>query len=171
MKHILLTAFALLTFGLASRAQAYPSNSDLIRCDSVSHGTFRCEARGFITNAHVVRQHSNSACIYGRTWGYDQNSVWVSNGCRATFEVYYDNGNYPPVSCGRYNASLSVPPRAQAWVSLGCPSGCRLAQYGYYGTNMGCNWNINYVGATLTCFNPNPYYYDNVPQVYIDCMR
>ncbi|MDE1175618.1 MAG: DUF3011 domain-containing protein [Edaphobacter sp.] len=33
----------------------------------------------------MVRQRSGSACIEGRTWGYDRRGVWVDNGCRADF--------------------------------------------------------------------------------------
>ena len=40
----------------------------------------------------LVRQRSGSACIQGRTWGYDRSGIWVDRGCRADFEVgYRDN--------------------------------------------------------------------------------
>ena len=55
------------------------------------------------TNGVVVRllnQKSGAACVQGRTWGYNRNSIWVDRGCRADFEVgrgrgggIYDNGN------------------------------------------------------------------------------
>jgi hypothetical protein len=35
----------------------------------------------------LIRQRSDADCIYGQTWGYDRNSIWVDNGCRADFEV------------------------------------------------------------------------------------
>jgi len=35
----------------------------------------------------LVRQRSGSPCIEGRTWGRDQNGVWVDRGCRADFEL------------------------------------------------------------------------------------
>ena len=35
----------------------------------------------------IVRQRSEADCIYGRTWGYDRQGVWVDRGCRADFEV------------------------------------------------------------------------------------
>jgi hypothetical protein len=37
----------------------------------------------------LVRQRSESPCIYGRTWGYDGRGVWVDRGCRADFAVGY----------------------------------------------------------------------------------
>ena len=35
----------------------------------------------------LVRQLSSAACTYSRDWGYDQQGIWVDNGCRAVFEV------------------------------------------------------------------------------------
>jgi hypothetical protein len=36
----------------------------------------------------LLRTLSDSACIEGRTWGWDRNGVWVDRGCRAEFSVY-----------------------------------------------------------------------------------
>ncbi len=33
----------------------------------------------------LLRSRGDSACLLGRTWGYDQASVWVSDGCSADF--------------------------------------------------------------------------------------
>ncbi|HET9801979.1 MAG TPA: DUF3011 domain-containing protein [Candidatus Acidoferrum sp.] len=35
----------------------------------------------------LVKQRSGSPCDQGRTWGYDNNGIWVDRGCRADFEV------------------------------------------------------------------------------------
>ncbi len=35
----------------------------------------------------MVKQRSDSACIQGRTWGYDRGGIWVDRGCRADFQV------------------------------------------------------------------------------------
>ncbi|MGB0132946.1 DUF3011 domain-containing protein [Dokdonella sp.] len=35
----------------------------------------------------IQRQISNTACIQGRTWGYNRAGVWVSGGCAAVFRV------------------------------------------------------------------------------------
>jgi hypothetical protein len=46
----------------------------------------------------MVQQISSSPCVEGRSWGVNQNSIWVSNGCRAVFDVQpvaapgYDRG-------------------------------------------------------------------------------
>ncbi|MBU8974722.1 DUF3011 domain-containing protein [Lysobacter sp. MMG2] len=39
-------------------------------------------------DARLVRQASKAACVEGRSWGWDNNGVWVSNGCRGDFQVY-----------------------------------------------------------------------------------
>ncbi|HET9801980.1 MAG TPA: DUF3011 domain-containing protein [Candidatus Acidoferrum sp.] len=46
----------------------------------------------------IIRQKSEAACIYGRTWGLTGDSIWVDRGCRADFAVgtggyAYDSGN------------------------------------------------------------------------------
>lgn len=33
----------------------------------------------------ILRQISKKSCVSGRTWGYDNGGLWVSDGCRATF--------------------------------------------------------------------------------------
>lgn len=57
-----------------------------IACSSRDYATVRCPAdtrRG----VRLVRQTSNSACVQGRSWGYDRGGVWVNGGCRAVFVV------------------------------------------------------------------------------------
>jgi hypothetical protein len=57
-----------------------------INCESNGNRYQYCNANtsGYV---RIVNQMSRNACIQGRTWGYDWNGVWVSNGCRARFEV------------------------------------------------------------------------------------
>lgn len=58
--------------------------------------TFVCESRNnrqVVCNVdtsrgvRLVRQLSNAACVERQTWGVDRTGVWVSNGCRAEFEI------------------------------------------------------------------------------------
>jgi hypothetical protein len=57
-----------------------------VQCNSDDMGLHRCGVR-HIQYAEVARQYSDAACIYGRTWGYDRNYIWVDRGCRADFWV------------------------------------------------------------------------------------
>jgi len=36
----------------------------------------------------LVRQTSRSACVQGRTWGWDRSGVWVNGGCRGEFRAW-----------------------------------------------------------------------------------
>lgn len=65
-------------------------------CATVEARTFVCESvdgqprycrtdtRGGV---RLIRQLSKSKCYEGRTWGYDRGGVWVTDGCRAKFEI------------------------------------------------------------------------------------
>lgn len=57
-----------------------------LRCESGDNRTRRCNAN-VRSDVQLVRQLSKSPCMQGRTWGWDGNGVWVSNGCRAEFSV------------------------------------------------------------------------------------
>lgn len=57
-----------------------------IRCNS-DYGErkyCRIDTNGGVKLAY---QYSQSGCWEGDTWGHDSNGIWVSNGCRAEFEV------------------------------------------------------------------------------------
>src|SRR5260370_26196786 len=68
---------------------AYGSGSaQTLRCESNDNGYDRkycaADTRGGV---RLARQLSGAACTQGSTWGFDSRGVWVSNGCRADFEV------------------------------------------------------------------------------------
>ena len=35
----------------------------------------------------IIRQRSEADCVFGRTWGYERDGIWVDQGCRADFEI------------------------------------------------------------------------------------
>jgi len=85
-----------LGLGAAGAAQAQYNDygdSGTIRCESDSGRYRRCNAdtRGGV---RLSRQLSSSSCIQGRSWGSDRNGVWVSEGCRAEFELGRGGGNW-----------------------------------------------------------------------------
>jgi hypothetical protein len=88
--------------------------AEQITCESRGD---RPEACGTIvpgSEVRLVEQISNSPCIEGRTWGTgaENDSIWVSNGCRAVFEVQprytSSNDNYSD----RYNENRADYDRA-----------------------------------------------------------
>jgi hypothetical protein len=40
----------------------------------------------------LTKQRSDSPCVFGQTWGYDRNGIWVDRGCRAEFVAGYYGG-------------------------------------------------------------------------------
>ncbi|MEZ5454919.1 MAG: DUF3011 domain-containing protein [Lysobacteraceae bacterium] len=93
--------------GLAGQC-ANAQYGEVVRCESFSDRTEVCEVdtRGGV---NLVEQHSRTACIEGRTWGTDRRGIWVSNGCRATFEVYSrPMGGDNIVLCESFNDRESV---------------------------------------------------------------
>ena len=72
-----------------------PPGPRYIKCESGSGGRRHCptDTLGGVT---MIRQLSKSQCIQHSTWGYDRKSVWVSQGCRAEFQI--GAGHAPTVS-------------------------------------------------------------------------
>jgi len=69
-----------------AHAQYYGRPGEVFVCKSIGYSQNYC---GADTRAGVVltRQISHSACIEGRTWGYDRRGVWVAQGCEAEFMI------------------------------------------------------------------------------------
>lgn len=100
MRAFIATAVAALAASAAApaAAQYYGGNNygygdgGVIRCESNDGRTRECATGG--GRVVVERQHSRTACIEGRTWGYGRNGIWVSDGCRADFRVLGYGGGY-----------------------------------------------------------------------------
>jgi hypothetical protein len=68
--------------------------SRTLRCESHDNRTRYCDADTRY-GVRLLTQHSRDACIEGRTWGWNDRGVWVTDGCRAQFQVGgrgYDDG-------------------------------------------------------------------------------
>jgi Protein of unknown function (DUF3011) len=76
---VLLLALCLLAAGAA--------NAQEIRCQSRNFQYQFCPSDGEVIHATLARQESQAACVRGRTWGWSNNGVWVSNGCSGRFLV------------------------------------------------------------------------------------
>lgn len=76
------------------------ANARTLICESNEGRSQYCRAdtRGGV---RLVRKFSKAGCYEGSSWGYDQKGIWVTNGCRAQFEVMdayrerYDDRRYP----------------------------------------------------------------------------
>lgn len=89
MKNLIFSTVALVAIVYGSSAKA---DYDLT-CESSSGQTRNCPINNAAGNVYLKTQLSRSGCYEGSTWGHYDNSVWVSNGCRAVFRVSENNYN------------------------------------------------------------------------------
>ena len=75
-------------FGREAAAQlsGAATKKRLIRCESTGMGQHHCPI-SLTGSVRLTRQLSKVDCELGESWGYDAEGVWVSQGCRAEFEV------------------------------------------------------------------------------------
>jgi Protein of unknown function (DUF3011) len=88
MKNLILStmAFAAIVYGGSAKA-----DYDLT-CESSNGQTRNCPTNS-AGQVYLKTQLSRSGCYEGSTWGQYDNSIWVSNGCRAVFRVSENNYN------------------------------------------------------------------------------
>lgn len=67
-----------------------------IRCESHDGNRIDCAA-DTSSGVRLLRQLSKTDCQFGRDWGYTNNGVWVTNGCRGEFAV--DSSAFQTVLC------------------------------------------------------------------------
>jgi Protein of unknown function (DUF3011) len=77
------------------------SAAEVIQCESRDYQYQFCATPGGVTRARLVEQRSRSACIEGRSWGYDRRGIWVSGGCEGLFEYDGVRPQPMPVPGGR----------------------------------------------------------------------
>lgn len=77
------------------RYPGYPGNPNgTVSCGSPQYNMLRCRVPGNWPGARIVRQTSKSACVQGRTWGFNRGSIWVDKGCGGVFAPgNYNGGN------------------------------------------------------------------------------
>lgn len=67
-------------------APAVSGAQAVIQCESRDYQYQFCATPDGVTRARLVEQRSRSACVEGRSWGYDRRGIWVSGGCEGAFE-------------------------------------------------------------------------------------
>lgn len=95
--------------GRRDRGRAIERLDELVICESTGDRR-ECPADTSL-GVQFVRQISKSSCRFGRDWGYDDDEIWVDNGCRAEFAVAgmsrRGSSTYPP-SRGRGRDDIIV---------------------------------------------------------------
>jgi hypothetical protein len=81
----LMLAIALVctTFSVKGQAQ----QDVTLKCESNDEHLKQCQVPGGTRRVTLIRQISGSPCIEGRTWGFNDNYLWVDKGCRAEFRA------------------------------------------------------------------------------------
>jgi len=72
---------------LAIAGSASAAMAEQITCESHHNNAEACGTVQPGSSVRMAQQLSSSPCIEGRTWGNGDDSIWVSGGCRAVFEV------------------------------------------------------------------------------------
>lgn len=83
LKLLALAAFGALVIAAAPAARAQSSQ---VRCESYEHRTNYCRI-GRHGDVRIVQRLSDSKCHEGSDWGVQGDQIWVTDGCRAVFEV------------------------------------------------------------------------------------
>lgn len=116
------TVFVAAGLCVASAVHAAPALAQTtITCES-SNNQFRDCRIATGGKVRLQQNLSSTRCEYGRTWGFDWNSVWVDRGCRGRFMVGgsgsgWQSGNYGQrVKCESQSGSFQI---------------CRVPTYGY----------------------------------------
>jgi hypothetical protein len=99
-----------------------PGPGRQVACDSRDYQQQFCPAGRRVSRAWLVEQRSQSACIQGRTWGYQQDGIWVSGGCSGLFAV--EGGGPPPGPPGINRVACESRDYQQSF----CPAGPRVAR-------------------------------------------
>ncbi len=82
------------------------SNGQIIRCESKDSRYKECRK---LSNGSVnlTRKLSDKSCVEGRSWGQNNDVIWVDNGCRAEFQYRGGNNNGNWGNQGGYSVTCS----------------------------------------------------------------
>lgn len=71
-------------FQVGGSAYAGATFGRSVICESQNNSRNRCPVDTSY-GVQLARQISDSGCVRGNDWGFDENGIWVDNGCRAEF--------------------------------------------------------------------------------------
>ena len=129
---------------------AFTDDRVTVACSAAAGAREVCQAN---TAAGVALVSGSPACVLGRTWGYDQDGIWVSDGCQATF-VLTTRG---ALECGSDGARQHCAADTSAGVVLArstATAPCVLGEsWGYDATGV---WVDKGCRAEFVLGNPDP---------------
>lgn len=69
-------------------APAVPSGTPTVLiCESKQYKLKKCPVP-VRAHVHLRKKLGNAECRFNATWGYDYGEIWVTDGCRAEFNIY-----------------------------------------------------------------------------------
>ena len=109
MRSIALFFLIITVTGLAN-AQETPSPPKAARLECASQAGERNHCKGNTSSGVVLARSSGSAaCLLGKTWGYDETGVWVSDGCTGIFVLAASAEGEPETAPVRERTPRYVP--------------------------------------------------------------
>jgi len=131
---------------------AFTDNRVTVPCSAAAGAREVCKAD---TAAGVALVGDAPACILGRTWGYDRDGIWVSDGCHGTFVLTTRGGvacgsDGPRQHCAADTSAGVVVARSTATATAACVLG---ESWGYDATGV---WVEKGCRAEFVLGNPQP---------------
>lgn len=62
------------------------NRDSVVSCSAVGNRRTYCDA-DTSGGVRLLREHGNSSCQLGSTWGFDRRGIWVDRGCRGDFQI------------------------------------------------------------------------------------
>ncbi|HEX8173399.1 MAG TPA: DUF3011 domain-containing protein [Thermoanaerobaculia bacterium] len=125
--------------------------AETVRCES--DGKYRtCPADTYF-GVELARQISNSACVKDRTWGFNEQGIWVNGGCRADFTIGVDYGYQSMTSSSRGTTILceSTPSGQRHYCAADTSFGVRMSkQVSDTRCVKGTNWGFDENGVWVS---------------------
>ena len=164
---------------LAQSTYPYPGGPQIQPPRDQSYaGTLRCESRNNKIQRCNVRTDNRvdlirvigGRCSKGRDWGFTNNQIWVSGGCRAEFGYGYgNNGGYPvplPQPVDDYAGTIRCESRGNRYEQCNVPTNNRVELIRNIGgrCNAGRQWgyDANYLWVNNGCRAEFAYGYNNL---------
>ena len=116
MKSILTSTIIGLTLAASVCSQPAVAN-DIVTCESKHKRYNTCPIKSN-TRVTLKQQTSKNDCTQGRTWDYDERSIWVDKGCKGKFEVHHNNGHTD------YSGVPEITARSSGELEVSMSSGC-----------------------------------------------
>jgi hypothetical protein len=115
-----------------------------VTCSTTSRSRIECPADTG-AGVRIIRALDNTTCAFGKQWGYDEKSIWVSGNCRAEFAI---RGVPKPVvqsvTCESHNnVRVSCPAETHYGVAL-------VRQTGEKECALGTSWGFDDKGVWVT---------------------